>query len=583
MIHGAALTSDPGALGMTRAAHLSANLGMTLAALEAARAAGAARFVFVSSMGVFEPDDGPAPGGRMTEAARPTARCPYAAAKRAGEAVVAAAAEPGFATCGLRLGNVLGPHEARRPSRAHLSLAGRMREEAAGGRITARTPGALREWAWLPDLAGGIAAFLGAPWAAPVLHAGAPPACTDAALAAMIAERAGARVAPAAPPHAPVRPPMGSRSSRPAGRDRLDPDRRCAGPDDAGGGGAVRPLRLIVVGLGARARTWLRVAAADPDVEVVACCDPDPAARARAAEQVPGATIASALADVIGDGAGAALLCTPPAGREALVEACCAAGLAILAEKPLADDVASAARCVAMAEGAGVPLIVGLNFRYLAVTRAKRDLIAGGALGAPAVGRFTYERWRDGRLPQLNDYPLRMAQPMLWEQSIHHFDLMRFVYRAEPVRVSAVTSNPPWSLYAGDANVAALIEFERGLHVTYHGTWQGGLDRLDFDWRTDCEGGAVAQRSMFGDLEAGRREDAAMAPVALPPEAPWTSDAAALLAAFVATCRGAAPECTGADHLRSLAMLAACIESARRREAVGIDEMAGALTTKGIA
>lgn len=210
VIHGAALTSDPGALGMTRAAHLSANLGMTLAALEAARAAGAARFVFVSSMGVFEPDDGPAPGGRMTEAARPTARCPYAAAKRAGEAVVAAAAEPGFATCGLRLGNVLGPHEARRPSRAHLSLAGRMREEAAGGRITARTPGALREWAWLPDLAGGIAAFLGAPWAAPVLHAGAPPACTDAALAAMIAERAGARVAPAAPPHAPVRPPMGT-------------------------------------------------------------------------------------------------------------------------------------------------------------------------------------------------------------------------------------------------------------------------------------------------------------------------------------------------------------------------------------
>lgn len=335
------------------------------------------------------------------------------------------------------------------------------------------------------------------------------------------------------------------------------------------------PLRLIVVGLGVRARTWLRVAAAEPDVQIVALCDPDPAARERAAAQLPGAALGAALADVVGVGADAALLCTPPAGREALVGACCAAGLAILAEKPLADDVAVAARCVSAAEGAGVPLIVGLNFRYLAVTRAKRDLIAGGTLGAPAVGRFTYERWRDGTLPHLNDYPLRMPQPMLWEQSIHHFDLMRHIYGAEPIRISAVTSNPPWSLYAGDANVAALIEFERGLHVTYHGTWQGGLDRLDFDWRTDCEGGAVAQRSMFGDLEAGRRQDGAMAPVALPQTTPWIDDAAALLRAFVATCRGAAPpECTGADHLRSLHLLAACIAAAERRSAVEIEEIA---------
>ena len=344
------------------------------------------------------------------------------------------------------------------------------------------------------------------------------------------------------------------------------------------------PLRVIMVGLGARARTWLRVAASSADVEVVAICDPDPEARARAAAGLPGVRAGAALADVVGVEAEAAILCTPPRGREALVTSCCDAGLAILAEKPLADEVGAAARCVAAAEAAGVPLVVGLNFRYLAVSRAKRDLIAEGAFGPPAVGRFTYERWRDGRLPHLNDYPLLMAQPMLWEQSIHHFDLMRFVYGAEPVRVSASTWNPPWSLYAGDANVAALIEFERGLHVTYHGTWQGGLDRLDFDWRTDCEGGAIAQRSMFGDLEAGPREAGAMSPVALPPEEPWIDDAAALLAAFVRTCRGAAPpECTGADHLRSLHMLAACIASSRRRAAVEIAEIADAPNHKEIA
>ncbi|NIP79043.1 MAG: gfo/Idh/MocA family oxidoreductase, partial [Gemmatimonadetes bacterium] len=42
---------------------------------------------------------------------------------------------------------------------------------------------------------------------------------------------------------------------------------------------------------------------------------------------------------------------------------------------------------------------VGLNFRYLAVTRALKALFAPDRLGPPEFGRFTYERWRDGRLP----------------------------------------------------------------------------------------------------------------------------------------------------------------------------------------
>ena len=126
VIHGAAITTEPEAAGLSRAAHIRANVEMTAMALDAARGAGAARFAFLSSMGVFAPNDGPAAGGRLTEAAVPSAGCPYAAAKRAGEAMTAAAAEPGFETLSLRLGNVLGTYEARRATRAHLSLAGRM-------------------------------------------------------------------------------------------------------------------------------------------------------------------------------------------------------------------------------------------------------------------------------------------------------------------------------------------------------------------------------------------------------------------------------------------------------------------------
>ncbi len=332
-------------------------------------------------------------------------------------------------------------------------------------------------------------------------------------------------------------------------------------------------LRLILVGLGARARTWAAVARANPDVRIVALCDPDAGARARTAADFPGVPVGATLNDVTGVGADAALICTPPGGRDALIEACCAHRLAILAEKPLADGVSSAARFVAMAESADVPLIVGLNFRYLRVTQAKRAILDARTYGTPEFGRFLYERWRDGMQPQLNRYPLTMAHPMLWEQSIHHFDLMRHVYRAEPAYVQAQTFNPSWSMYAGDANVAALFGFHGGMRVTYQGTWAAGIDRLDFDWRTDCSDGIVVQRAMFGDLAAGHRHDTDLAPVPLPDHTPWIDDATALLASFVATCRGAAPECTGRDHLQSLYMLEACILASARRATVTIEEV----------
>ena len=118
------------------------------------------------------------------------------------------------------------------------------------------------------------------------------------------------------------------------------------------------PLRIILVGLGARAQFWMRVIKANPDCTIVGLVDPSEAARNRALEQWPDAVAAadvSLLAQVKAD---FVLLATPPGGREAQMEAACAAKLAILAEKPLADSVELAAHYVEMAEAAGVPLMV---------------------------------------------------------------------------------------------------------------------------------------------------------------------------------------------------------------------------------
>lgn len=342
-------------------------------------------------------------------------------------------------------------------------------------------------------------------------------------------------------------------------------------------------LRLIIVGLGARARTWLKVVQGNTDLQIVALCDPDPAACARAADQFPNLPIGADITDIIDTDADAVLLATPPGGREVQIEVACKAGLAILAEKPLSDNIVTAARFVDMAEAASVHLIVGLNFRYLAVTQEMRRLLISETIGTPEFGRFIYERWRDGTQEWLNSYPLTMDHPMLWEQSIHHFDLMRYVYGTEPAYIQAHTFNPSWTMYAGDTNVSALIAFENGMTVNYQGTWQAGHDPMNFKWRTDGSEGIVEQRAMFGDLAWAKRMEPDLMPVPLPPHEPWITDATALLKSFVATCRGTAPpECTGRDHLQSLYMLQACILASDRRATVTIDEIRALTTSKEI-
>ncbi|NNF29376.1 MAG: Gfo/Idh/MocA family oxidoreductase [Gemmatimonadetes bacterium] len=336
----------------------------------------------------------------------------------------------------------------------------------------------------------------------------------------------------------------------------------------------MKVVRFVLVGLGARFRIWRRVLEERGDCRLVGFVDVDPervsAALAQAPEAVGGSTLEGVIEKTDAD---VALLCTPPGGRGGQIEAACRAGLAILAEKPLADSLAEAEAWVAAAAAAGVPLSVGLNFRYLAVTQALKALFTEDRLGAPEFGRFTYERWRDGHRPELNKYPLKMPQPMLWEQSIHHFDLMRFVYEAEPLEISARTFNPSWSMYEGDANVSALITFRGGIEVTYQGTWAGNWRRMGFEWRTECVHGVALQRDMFGALGFARRDDPDLTPVPLPEEERWLDDARGLMDDFVGHLLEGTPlPCSGADHLGSLRMVDACIRSVGGGGAVRLDE-----------
>jgi len=333
----------------------------------------------------------------------------------------------------------------------------------------------------------------------------------------------------------------------------------------------VKRLNIILAGLGARGKFWAEVINRSPDCDLAGYVDPNAKALEQAQKQFGQHPVFETVEEALSalPGANALVLATPPEGREAQIRAACERKMPLLIEKPLALSLQEAAKFVQIAEDANVPMMIGLNFRYLGVTKATLELLKNGPVGNAAFGHFTYERWRDGTQARLNKYPLEMDHPMLWEQSIHHFDLMRFVYGSEPVSVYCKTWNPSWSMYEDDTNVSAIFTFENGVIVTYQGTWQSGWQEPNFEWRTDCTEGVIFQKDQFSDLSYARLHDAEPSHIPLPPHETWITDTEGVLAAFAGTLLRDKPlEASGRDHLHSLAMIEACIVSSREARAV---------------
>ena len=337
--------------------------------------------------------------------------------------------------------------------------------------------------------------------------------------------------------------------------------------------------RILLVGAGVRGAMWARVIAEAPDAVLAGIVDPDEARahRARSAH-APEAQVerdlASALTRIPAD---AIVIATPPDSHHSLVSRAFANGLDVLCEKPLSDEMDEVLDLIARADAAGRHLLVGMNFRYLPASQRIRHYARSGELGALSYGHFTYHRQRDGNRHDLNDYVMTMAHPMLLEQSIHHFDLMRYCYDAEVESLVCDTWRPSWSTYEGDCCVSVLLRFENGVRANYLGTWTAAWNRMDFRWRSEFGRGALIQREQFEDLVRvdfdpglglrgsnfkGDAEAEKPAPEPLAPCTAFVDDTRDLLAEFLSAVRGESePVTTARDHLKTLLVVQACIES----------------------
>ncbi|CAN5138830.1 Gfo/Idh/MocA family oxidoreductase [soil metagenome] len=260
---------------------------------------------------------------------------------------------------------------------------------------------------------------------------------------------------------------------------------------------AAQPLRIIQVGLGGWGRSWAAELTKRPDlVTTLAWVDVYPEMLVQLQAEVPVdparcfTSLAEALAAVDVD---AVLVTAALPGHASVAIEALAAGKHVLVEKPIAATLADARAMVDAAAAADRTLMVSQNYRFYPAARAAAELIAGGTLGAVGAVSVAFRKYGTAA-PAGTSPHYQLADPLLLDMSIHHFDLMRFVLGQEPVSVSCHAWNPTWSHFVDPASAVATVVFDGGAVVDYQGSWAstGEPTLWAGEWVVECAGGTVA-------------------------------------------------------------------------------------------
>jgi predicted dehydrogenase len=324
-----------------------------------------------------------------------------------------------------------------------------------------------------------------------------------------------------------------------------------------------------------------------PEIELVGCVDRDPRALELTVEQVgvPAercfTSLERALAVADPD---AVLVATTLQGHAPVARAALEAGKHVLVEKPFAPSLAEARALVDLADERGRVLMVSQNYRFFPAVRAVVELVRSGELGALHAVEIDFRHRTTVPEPSARTGHLVLAQPLLMDMSIHHFDLLRLVLGRDATWVSCQAWNEPWSGFDGPPTAVAAIRFGDRT-VSYRGSWLtwgpntpwAGEWRMTFErgevWWTSRDPGTQASRGGLGvtGSEDGERvvvRDAGGERRLPLPVLPLVDQAGSLAELLDAVRAGRQPESSGRENLGSLALALAAIDSAERGEPV---------------
>lgn len=221
-------------------------------------------------------------------------------------------------------------------------------------------------------------------------------------------------------------------------------------------------IRLGVIGCGGvTERQHLPALKSVQGIEVSALADKDSERLARVAAQFGVARSYTDYLELIESGeVDAVAVCVPPTLHAPVALAALEAGKHVLIEKPLA---LSLSECDLLLESSqarsALKVMLGFNLRWHRLIREARGIIDSGELGEIKLIRtvFTsgvrlkedYASWRRRR---------ESGGGALFELGVHHFDVLRFLLRCEPLDVYAASAE-------GDETATVMMRMEGGAQV----------------------------------------------------------------------------------------------------------------------
>lgn len=192
-------------------------------------------------------------------------------------------------------------------------------------------------------------------------------------------------------------------------------------------------VKVAVVGTGFIGSVHAKNIARHPGAELVAVSDPNIEAAKKIAATT-GAKVVADIAEILNNEAiQAVLIATPTDTHVDYLKRAANAGKAIYCEKPIGLDYAEAEQAVRTVSAAGVPVMLGFNRRFDASHAAVKQAVDQGDVGKVEIVQLTSR----GPKPPPISY-VKVSGGQLRDQTIHFFDLLRWLTQDEPVEVYAI-------------------------------------------------------------------------------------------------------------------------------------------------
>ncbi len=330
-------------------------------------------------------------------------------------------------------------------------------------------------------------------------------------------------------------------------------------------------LTAVLAGCGAMSTVWLEAIQKIEGLKLVGLVDIDVARAKACAEKFH-------LTDVVtGTSLDAVLTATKPnivfdvvvpQARRELVMTAFKHGCDVLTEKPMAASLEDAHAILKAAKEKGRVHAVVQNRRYLAEIRRIRRFLDSGALGKPTSIHCDFFL-----APHFGGFREEMDHVLLLDMAIHTFDAARYLVNATPKSVFCVEWEPATSWYKNGSSAVALFKMEGGVVFNYRGSWcaDGLKTSWESSWRIVCEQGTLVWDG-FDDLRAERSTDKRdklfdevepVAIAALHAEDRIDGHLGVIKDFVAAVQKRQAPETSGEDNIKSLAMVFGAIESAK--------------------